>query len=144
MRVLMTCYPANVHLYPIAPIAWALQSAGHEVRIATHLHPGFTDPLTRTGLIPVSLGNPDDPEPIFREDAGMSAMPEEVDAYAKIMELDSDEREHWICFYQYLIHPPKPSGHTGRGCRTEHQGQLVQPNPLEWGTPAGESPVGEG
>lgn len=105
MRVLLTCYPANVHLYPIAPIAWALQSAGHEVRIATHLHEGFADALKRTGLIPVSLGNPNDPEPIFREDAGMSAMPEEVDAYAKVMGLSPDEREHWICFYQYLIQP---------------------------------------
>lgn len=105
MRVLLTCYPANVHLYPIAPIAWALQSAGHEVRIGTHLHAGFADQLTRTGLIPVSLGNPDDPEPILREDARMSAMPEEVDAYAKLMDLTPDEREHWICFYQYLINP---------------------------------------
>uniref|UniRef100_UPI003F493304 nucleotide disphospho-sugar-binding domain-containing protein n=1 Tax=Nocardia suismassiliense TaxID=2077092 RepID=UPI003F493304 len=94
-----------MHLYPIAPIAWALQSAGHEVRIGTHLHEGFADALTRTGLIPVSLGNPNDPEPIFREDAGMSAMPEEVDAYAKVMGLSPDEREHWICFYQYLILP---------------------------------------
>lgn len=105
MRVLLTCYPANVHLYPIAPIAWALQSAGHEVRIGTHLHEGFADALTRTGLIPVSLGDPNDPEPVFREDAGMSAMPEEVDAYAKVMGLSPDDREHWICFYQYLIRP---------------------------------------
>ena len=105
MRVLLTCYPANVHLYPIAPIAWALQSAGHEVRIATHLHAGFADALTRTGLIPVSLGDPNEPEPILRADAGMSAMPEEVDAYAKVMDLGPDEREHWICFYQYLINP---------------------------------------
>lgn len=105
MRVLMTCYPANVHLYPIAPIAWALQSAGHEVRIGTHLHAGFADALTRTGLIPVSLGDPNEPEPVLREDAGMSAMPDEVDAYAKVMGLNPEEREHWICFYQYLIWP---------------------------------------
>ncbi|MBR7831928.1 DUF1205 domain-containing protein [Actinospica durhamensis] len=105
MRVLLTCYPANVHLYPIAPLAWALQSAGHEVRIGTHLHGGFADALTRTGLITVSLGDPNDPEPVLRPDARMSAMPDEVDAYAKIMGLNPDEREHWICFYQYLINP---------------------------------------
>ena len=36
MRVMLTPWPNPAHLYPIVPLAWALQSAGHEVCIASH------------------------------------------------------------------------------------------------------------
>lgn len=35
MRVLVTTYPAEGHFHPVAPLALALQRAGHDVRVAT-------------------------------------------------------------------------------------------------------------
>lgn len=36
MRVLVTTFPGHGHFHPVAPLALALQRAGHEVRVATH------------------------------------------------------------------------------------------------------------
>ncbi|MFD1657801.1 activator-dependent family glycosyltransferase [Streptomyces caeni] len=59
MRVLFTIFPATAHLYPVVPLAWALQSAGHEVVVASP--EGVVDPkvianITAAGLTAVSLG----------------------------------------------------------------------------------------
>jgi L-rhodinosyltransferase/glycosyltransferase len=56
MRILFAILPVTSHLLPLAPVAWALQSAGHEVRVATHTHPTMADTITGTGLTAVSLG----------------------------------------------------------------------------------------
>lgn len=59
MRVLFTIFPTSAHLYPVIPLAWALQSAGHEVVVASP--EGVVDRkvianITSAGLTPVSLG----------------------------------------------------------------------------------------
>ncbi|MFQ6194413.1 nucleotide disphospho-sugar-binding domain-containing protein [Streptomyces sp. NPDC000405] len=52
MRVLFTVWPATAHLYPVVPLAWALQSAGHEVCVASH--PALAPTITSVGLTAVS------------------------------------------------------------------------------------------
>lgn len=104
MRVLFTIYPNSIaHLYPVVPLAWALQSAGHEVRIASHA--SAAEQISSTGLTPVALGDPDGP-PVRLTDAGSAPKtPEDVDRYARAMGLTAEERERWITFYQYLFVP---------------------------------------
>jgi hypothetical protein len=41
------------HYYPMVPLGWALQAAGHEVRVVCA--PSQTDAITRTGLTPVPV-----------------------------------------------------------------------------------------
>ncbi|MEV4134508.1 nucleotide disphospho-sugar-binding domain-containing protein [Dactylosporangium sp. NPDC049742] len=103
MRVLFTPYPSVAHLLPIVPLAWAFQSAGHEVRVASHA--GFMPQIAATGLTPVPLGDPDSHEARLRDDARRPAEAAEVLRYADVMGLDAVEREHWITFYQYLLNP---------------------------------------
>ncbi|WP_031154259.1 nucleotide disphospho-sugar-binding domain-containing protein [Streptomyces xanthophaeus] len=54
MRVLFAVFPTSAHTFPVVPLAWALQNAGHEVRIATH--PDMTGPVTQAGLAAVPVG----------------------------------------------------------------------------------------
>lgn len=103
MRVLFTMFPSYAHLYPLAPVAWALQSAGHEVRVATHA--SFAAAVASVGLTPVALGDPDATEARLRTDAKQPPDPGEVIAYADAMGLDPAERENWIVFYQWLLNP---------------------------------------
>src|SRR5687767_9215906 len=58
MRVLITTMPAAAHLYPYVPLAWALQSAGHEVRVASH--PDMADTIVKAGLTAVAVGEKED------------------------------------------------------------------------------------
>lgn len=54
MRVLFTVPPSRSHLYPMVPLGWALQAAGHQVRIATM--PMLADSVTAAGLAAVLVG----------------------------------------------------------------------------------------
>ncbi|MEW2409039.1 nucleotide disphospho-sugar-binding domain-containing protein [Streptomyces griseoviridis] len=56
MRVLIVVWPLPAHLYPALPPAWALQGAGHEVRIASH--PDLAGVITAAGFDAVALGSP--------------------------------------------------------------------------------------
>jgi UDP:flavonoid glycosyltransferase YjiC (YdhE family) len=104
MRVLFTIYPNSIaHLYPIAPLAWALQSAGHEVRIASHA--SSADQISTTGLTPVALGDPDGPPVRLTDDCSAPRSPAEVERYAEVMALNAVDRERWIHFFQYLFVP---------------------------------------
>lgn len=55
MRFLLTCVPGLGHFNPLAPLARALQQAGHAVAVASA--PGFRDVVERAGLefLPVGL-----------------------------------------------------------------------------------------
>jgi UDP:flavonoid glycosyltransferase YjiC (YdhE family) len=55
MRVLFIPFPLPTHCYQQMPVAWALRSAGHEVRIAS-AQPGARDAITRTGMIATEVG----------------------------------------------------------------------------------------
>ncbi|MFV2174385.1 nucleotide disphospho-sugar-binding domain-containing protein [Actinomadura sp. LOL_016] len=103
MRVLFVVYPSHAHLWPAVPTAWALQSAGHEVRVATHAN--FSASVTAAGLTPVQLGDADAVEARMRPDAKPPARPEEVLHFADVLGLDERERENWIPYYQWLLNP---------------------------------------
>jgi len=103
MRVLFTTYPSHAHLWPVVPCAWALQSAGHEVRVATHA--SFTGSVAAAGLTPVALGDSQEVEARLRPDAKAPARPEEVLRFADVLGLDDEGREHWIAYYQWLLNP---------------------------------------
>ncbi|MEV4754140.1 activator-dependent family glycosyltransferase [Micromonospora sp. NPDC049559] len=56
MRVLFTTFAAKVHMFTQVPLAWALQTAGHEVCVASH--PDLVESIRRTGLTAVPVGEP--------------------------------------------------------------------------------------
>ncbi len=101
MRVLITVQPSHAHLWPITPLAWALQAAGHQVRVAVHAC--FTNAVLAVGLTPVMLGKPGDLELRMRPDARPPTDPADVLRYADVLGLDAEGREHWIVFHQWLM-----------------------------------------
>lgn len=54
MRVLIATNASRSCLFSMVPLAWALRSAGHEVRVATR--PSLVDTAADTGLTVVSVG----------------------------------------------------------------------------------------
>ncbi len=58
MRVLFTGYPEKTHFLAMAPLAWALRTAGHEVVFASQ--PGFARVITQAGLTAVAVGRDSD------------------------------------------------------------------------------------
>ncbi|GHC96420.1 glycosyl transferase [Nocardiopsis terrae] len=54
MRVLFTSYAEKTHFFTMVPLAWALRTAGHDVRVASQ--PELVDAITSTGLPAVPVG----------------------------------------------------------------------------------------
>src|ERR1700704_4811808 len=54
MRILMPTWGWRSHFYCLVPLGWALQAAGHEVRVASH--PSMVEAITSAGLAAVPLG----------------------------------------------------------------------------------------
>ncbi|WP_367140671.1 MULTISPECIES: nucleotide disphospho-sugar-binding domain-containing protein [Streptomyces] len=54
MRVLIVSWPWRTHFQPMVPLGWALQAAGHEVRVSSS--PDLTESLTASGLMTVPVG----------------------------------------------------------------------------------------
>ncbi|WP_326943867.1 DUF1205 domain-containing protein [Amycolatopsis sp. NBC_01307] len=74
MKVLFCALPQLTHFYATVPLAWALRTAGHEVRYATS--PDFAEAVTDAGLTAVAVGPADaeDDEEIAEEaPAGLPA-----------------------------------------------------------------------
>jgi len=103
MRVMFACYPAHAHLYPLVTTAWAMQSAGHEVVVATYR--GLADTIAAAGLTPVALGAPGSIEARFTEDAAIPSGGDEIDRYAHALEIQPHERDAWDIYYQYMLLP---------------------------------------
>jgi UDP:flavonoid glycosyltransferase YjiC (YdhE family) len=57
MRVLLTAPSSKSRLHNLVPMAWALRTTGHDVKIAGR--PGFVDAITRTGTVAVEIGDGD-------------------------------------------------------------------------------------
>lgn len=55
MRVLMSTWGWRSQFYALAPLGWALQSAGHDVRVASH--PSMAEAIAAAGLAAVPLGS---------------------------------------------------------------------------------------
>ncbi len=64
MRVLITSWAWPTHYFPMVPLAWALRSAGHDVRVASQ--PGLTGAVAGSGLPFVPVGHDLDMEQAFR------------------------------------------------------------------------------
>ncbi|MFD7054929.1 activator-dependent family glycosyltransferase [Streptomyces mirabilis] len=62
MRVLFVTFPWRSHLHLVVPLGWALQTVGHEVRVASG--PELTDVITGSGLTAVPVGRG---EPVFEK-----------------------------------------------------------------------------
>jgi glycosyltransferase (activator-dependent family) len=62
MRILFLTCASKTHLYAMTPLAWALQTAGHHVRVASQPdRVGLTaDDVANTGLAAVSIGDETD------------------------------------------------------------------------------------
>jgi UDP:flavonoid glycosyltransferase YjiC (YdhE family) len=54
MRVLFAAIAEKTHFMTMAPLAWALRTAGHDVRFASQ--PGFAQVITQAGLTAVPVG----------------------------------------------------------------------------------------
>ncbi|MEU4804127.1 activator-dependent family glycosyltransferase [Actinosynnema sp. NPDC023587] len=54
MRVLFATYSEKTHFHAMVPLAWALRTAGHDVRVASQ--PALVDVITSTGLTAVPVG----------------------------------------------------------------------------------------
>ncbi|MEU9310346.1 nucleotide disphospho-sugar-binding domain-containing protein [Streptomyces sp. NPDC048256] len=95
MRILVAVAPLTAHLYPSIPLAWALQSAGHEVRVATNT--GLVEQITAAGLTAVGLGERDSsPAPITDE---------QLDRFTDALgfEAGSDYDRLWRATRYYLV-----------------------------------------
>ncbi|WP_320774429.1 nucleotide disphospho-sugar-binding domain-containing protein [Streptomyces sp. CRN 30] len=67
MRVLLVAFPLRAHVYDLVPLAWALQSAGHEVDVVSQS--GMTDDdvadlIRSAGLPATALGDRADLAPL--------------------------------------------------------------------------------
>lgn len=57
MKVMFTCFAATTHFHVMVPMAWALRTAGHEVRVVAQ--PDLLDAVTGSGLTAVPAGRSD-------------------------------------------------------------------------------------
>ncbi|GHH51076.1 glycosyltransferase [Streptomyces candidus] len=85
MRIMFAIWPMAAHLYPGVPLAQALQSAGHEVCVASH--PLLTPTVTAAGLTAVEIGTPDTMAPLS---AAEDFMPDEEESNQLLAALVSD------------------------------------------------------
>ncbi|WP_158883408.1 nucleotide disphospho-sugar-binding domain-containing protein [Amycolatopsis anabasis] len=101
MRVMFVIWPNPSHLYPLVPLAWALQGAGHEVCVASH--PEIAPSTAASGLAAVSLGDPElmpvpmGPGRAYREER------EKVARITEALALDPADREDWDIFSQFML-----------------------------------------
>ncbi|MEV4754148.1 activator-dependent family glycosyltransferase [Micromonospora sp. NPDC049559] len=65
MRILMTSFAMDAHFNGSVPLAWALRTAGHEVRVASQ--PALTESITRAGLTAVPVGTDHDLDHVVRQ-----------------------------------------------------------------------------
>jgi len=64
MRILMTSFAMDAHFNGLVPLAWALRTAGHEVRVASQ--PSLTESIVQAGLTAVPVGDDHDLDSVIR------------------------------------------------------------------------------
>ncbi|MEV0446177.1 activator-dependent family glycosyltransferase [Streptomyces spectabilis] len=99
MRVLFTIIPARSHLNQVVPVAWALQSAGHDVRVASN--PEMAEAIVAAGLHAVRLGDEVDLAAMVRAAGTDRRLGDIVQA----LELDADDHDRRIALRHYLLAP---------------------------------------
>ncbi|MFI6037302.1 nucleotide disphospho-sugar-binding domain-containing protein [Streptomyces sp. NPDC051315] len=95
MRILIAVAPLTAHLYPSIPLAWALQSAGHDVRVASNT--GLVEQITAAGLTAVGLGERTSPPAPITDT--------ELDRFSDALgfEAGSDFDQLWRATRYYLV-----------------------------------------
>ena len=63
MRVLFVPHANKAHLHIMTPLAWALRTAGHDVRVASQ--PEIADAIIASGFVPVEVGRTRTEMPAF-------------------------------------------------------------------------------
>ncbi|MDV6263937.1 nucleotide disphospho-sugar-binding domain-containing protein [Rhodococcoides yunnanense] len=107
MRILITVAPMAAHLYPSVPLAWALQSSGHEVRIASNS--SLVEQINAVGIASVDLGEGASPSVPVTE--------EELDLYSAALafEAGSDDDQLWRATRYYMVAAHKRYHPDGQG-----------------------------
>ncbi len=108
MRVLFTIPPAAAHLQPIVPLAWALQSTGHEVCVAGH--PDMAGLITSAGLVAVPVGQAEDWEALMRgaaDDPALESIAASLRAGSQELDLRDTLRRHQLAAFS-LCYPTRP------------------------------------
>ncbi|MEI5527173.1 nucleotide disphospho-sugar-binding domain-containing protein [Streptomyces brasiliscabiei] len=98
MRVVFTMLPVTAHLFPLTPLAWALQSQGHEVRVVTHAHPETVDAITAAGLTAVPLREEID----IGAAVAATADDERLEHIARTLGVDPGDTNRWQMVRHYL------------------------------------------
>lgn len=95
MRILIAVAPLTAHLYPSIPLAWALQSAGHEVRVASNT--GLVEQITAAGLTAVGIGERTAPPAPITD--------EELDRFSDALGFPpgSDSDQLWRATRYYMV-----------------------------------------
>lgn len=100
MRVLFVVWPGPAHLYPVVPLAWALQGAGHEVRVGSH--PSMSGAMTSLGLAAVELGDAavpvTGPGKAFPEGEW-----EKLERVDEVLGLEAPGSDPWEIFRRFLL-----------------------------------------
>jgi glycosyltransferase (activator-dependent family) len=99
MRVLITVWPTASHLFPVIPLAWALQGAGHEVRVASP--PNLWQHITAAGLTAVPLGDEESTPGYSGEYVTLPQ--EERDRLARELGLGPQDAHEWEMFSVFLV-----------------------------------------
>lgn len=100
MRVLISPASDRSHLNPVLPMAWALQGAGHEVRVAAH--PDLAQDITEAGLVGVSLDGADELPPMTSVSDHIIG-DDERERLTAALGLAPGESHPWEFFAYYLI-----------------------------------------
>ncbi|MER7911285.1 nucleotide disphospho-sugar-binding domain-containing protein [Streptomyces sp. NPDC096068] len=102
MRVMFTIWPGTAHLFPLTPLAWALQSAGHEVCVAAH--PSMAEGIASVGLTPVPLGDLGlMPTPWDGENSKSRDVEAEMDRLTEDLALEPEDRYPWESLRTFLF-----------------------------------------
>lgn len=115
MRVLFVVNPEKAHFYAMVPLAWALHTAGHEVRFASQ--PRFVDTMTRAGLTAVPVGR-------------------DVDLWELIPRHDDFRGWTWQPQYGLLDHPPYDVAESPEKATWEHMSLPYGHQVYVWHKPA--------
>lgn len=115
MRVAIAIWPQSSHLYPLAPMAWALQNAGHEVRVVSH--PDLAGTVMAAGLVPVSLGGHAERRPV------VSFSEAELDSFGESLLLEPGEEPLWS-YFRHRVLPLLATHYPGREPDGEQRGMV--------------------
>ncbi|MEV0000354.1 nucleotide disphospho-sugar-binding domain-containing protein [Streptomyces sp. NPDC050848] len=104
MRILITALPGAAHVYPIVPLASALQSAGHEVRLAS-AHRDALDVAVAGGLTAVRSGHEEEVYADFgleRDDIARRLEALELGRLTEEFARDARDTELWESYRELL------------------------------------------